>query len=476
MNKLFAILDRGGPCPGLCFALIALLLAPVAGLADDRPTEVAASVHPGKLPREALLFRNGDLLYGMLESITAEAQVRWRHADVAHVIDFKPENIAEIRFPHRPLAVTNGVHTCRLELSNGDELEGSLVSLDQQQAELQTWYAGSLVVPHRFIQTITPVSLEGSIVYEGPAGLEGWTIGKVVSALGDAGEWKYKNGAFYATNAASIARIVNLPDISKLEFDLAWKGVFQLAIALFTDYLHPINLANKDTEPAFMGFYSLQLNSFSANLLPVKKNDPIRYLGQISVPPFNQKTSAHVEIRSSKPRRSIALLVDGQLIKQWTDTEEFAGQGRGVRFVHQGQGKVRLSNLRISEWDGLNEEKSNPNPTGKLDIAKLRNGDKVTGQVESLRDGTLNIATAGTKLSIPLNRIRQIEFAGQRVERLGSTGTDARAVFHRGGGVSLRLDKSENGKVFGVSPAVGTVALDVQALSRLELNLRAEGR
>src|SRR5262249_15342491 len=161
----------------------------------------------------------------------------------------------------------------------------------------------------------------------------------------------------------------------------------QLAIALYTDYYQPINLANKDTEPEFGGFYSLQLNSFSANLLPVKKNDPLRYLGQVSVPAFNQKNTAHVEIRASKTKRTIALLVDGEVVKQWNETEEFVGQGAGVRFVHQGQGKVKLSQLRVSVWDGQFEEKPSAHPDAKQDIAKLRNGDKAGGTLNSIQDG-----------------------------------------------------------------------------------------
>ena len=422
--------------------------------------------------REALFFRNGDILFGALESIQPRGQIRWRHADVDQPIEFQPENVSEIRFPSRPSARPVGVNSSRLQLSNGDELEGIDLVLNDDQGTLQTWYGGAIAIPRKFIQGVVPLLPEGATLFEGPTGYEGWTIGKVVSALGDAGEWKYSNGAFYATNAASIARDLNLPDSARIEFDLAWKGVFQLAVALFTDYLQPINLANKDTEPQFAGFYSLQLNSFSANLLPVKKNDPLRYLGQVSVPPFNQKNSAHVEIRASKLKRTVSLHVDGQLIKQWIDTEDFAGQGKGMRFVHQGQGKVKLSGFRVAEWDGLGDEKLTFNTDGKLDIAKLRNGDKVLGLVQQIQGTNLTIATGDTKLVIPLSRVRQIEMAGQKVERLAADTSNARAVFKRGGVVSLRLEKWEHGKVFGTSSTLGALAFDGTAFSRLELDLQ----
>src|ERR1041385_9419692 len=52
--------------------------------------------------RAAVLFRNGDLLYGALDSINPSSAVRWRHPDADQPIDFLPESITEIHFPLRP--------------------------------------------------------------------------------------------------------------------------------------------------------------------------------------------------------------------------------------------------------------------------------------------------------------------------------------------------------------------------------------
>jgi hypothetical protein len=425
--------------------------------------------------REALLFRNGDLLYGTLESISPDQDIRWHHADSTQSIQFAPENVAEIHFPPHHASATNLPGLCRFRLGNNDELEGSLVQVDQEKALLRTWYAGEVTIPRKALQALIPVPPEGAIVFQGPTGVEGWTVGKVQAAAiaaGDTGQWKYKNGAFYATNAASIARDVHLPDTASVEFDLAWKGLFQLAIALYTDYLQPISLANKDSEPEFGGFYSLQVNSFSANLLPVKKNDPLRYLGQVSVPAFNQKNAAHVELRASKSKRIVALLVDGQLIKQWVDTEEFAGQGGGLRFVHQGQGKVKLSNLRVTEWDGQFEEKPSMTVGSKQDLVKLRNGDKLSGHVEGVRDGKMIVTTEATRLEIPMARVKQAELAGAKTEQAAANANLTRASFERGGALTFQLEKWEDGKALVRSPNFGELTFDGTVFSRLEFHVK----
>ena len=452
-------------------AWTALLHTAPAARAADVTSDSGASTPLLKDSREALLFRNGDLLYGALESIRPQAGIRWRHSDVDEVIEFTPDNISEVHFPPRPRVPVASPSACRLHLSNGDELEGNVVVFDSEKAVLETWYAGEVTVPRKMIQSIVPVLPEGAVVFDGFTGPEGWTIGKAVSVLGDSGEWKYKNGAFYATNAASIARDLKLPDVAIIEFDLAWKGVFQLAVAIYTDYMEPINLANKDTEPAFAGFYSLQINSFSANLLPVKKNDPLRYLGQVSVPAFNQKNTAHVEIRANKPARSVTLCVDGQVIKHWIDTEDFAGEGAGVRFVHQGQGKIRLSNLKVYEWNGQSDEKLVGTPDVKQDTARLRNGDKVTGQVEVIKNAALSVSTGDARLSIPLSRVKQIDLAAKGVERVRDDPANVRAIFSRGGAVTFQLVQWQDGKVRGTSPNFGELAFDTEAFSRVELQL-----
>jgi hypothetical protein len=317
-----------------------------------------------------------------------------------------------------------------------------------------------------------PIPAGQALIFEGPTGLEGWTMGKMAATIADPGAWKYKNGAFYATRPASIARDLNLPDVASIQFDITWKGLLYLAVALYTEYLHPINLANKEQEPDFGGFYSLQLNYMSANLLPVKKHDILRYggLGQGAIPAFTQKNNAHIEIRVSKPKKLVALLVDGALIKQWIDTEEFAGTGKALRFVHQGQGSIKLSNLRLTEWDGQFEEPPAPAPESKMDIARLRNGDKLNGDLQVIRNGLATVSVSGKALDVPLTRVKQIDLAGQKSERAKEDPTDVHAYFTEGGTLTFHLEEWGDTRVIATSPNFGRVAFDPTAFNRLRFH------
>ncbi|MBI2926952.1 MAG: hypothetical protein HYY24_14755 [Verrucomicrobia bacterium] len=418
-----------------------------------------------------MLFENGDLLYGTLQSIDAQNGIRWLHPDAQGPIDFLPDHAREIQLRPQTQPSTPSSSACKVQLTNQDELEGDLVSVDAEKIVLTTWFGGELTIARSMAQVLIPIPAIRAPVFSGPTGLEDWTIGQV-KTLGDrTGEWRYKNGAFYAAQAASIARDIKLPEVASLQFDLAWKGMLNLALALYTDYMQPISLANKETEPPFSAFYSMQINSFSVNLLPVKQDGPLKSLGQISVAAFSRKNDARIEIRVDKARRLVALMVDGVLVKQWVDPEDYTGKGTGIRLVHQGQGALKLSNLRVSEWDGQFEERPTNTPDSKHDLAKLRNGDRVAGDVQTIRDGKLAFATTGSTLAVPLSRVKQIELAGVKSTRPKAGPGDVRAFFPSGASVTFRLEKWDGQTVSGTSPSLGRVSFQTSAFARLQFNV-----
>ncbi|MEW6302554.1 MAG: hypothetical protein AB1705_03730 [Verrucomicrobiota bacterium] len=440
--------------------LFALLFAQVARAAQAAPAATNA-------PRHAILFQNGDLLFGSLESITGEAGVRWRRADVPEPIDFAANNVAQIHLGRAPAPAFPPKDACAVRLRNGDELEGNLVSLDAKELKLSTWYAGQLAIPRANVELISPLPVQLATVFDGFTGVKGWTMGKVNAPTGEAGEWKYLDGAIYANEAASIAADLKLPGMMTMEFDLAWRGTLNIALALFTDSLEPISLRTKENEPKFGAFYSLQINSFSVNLLAINQQDPLRSLGSAIVPAFNQKNSSRLAIKVNKERRSILLFVDGQLIKEWMDAEVFSGEGSGVRIVHQGQGSARISNFRISEWDGRLEQRPQPRKEAKDDLALLLNGDRLQGTLHSVRDGKASFTMGPRTVEVPLPRVMHLDLAGERTEA-PEPPESVRAEFARKGGLTLTLERWESDRAAASSPLLGKLTFDPRAFSRIQ--------
>jgi hypothetical protein len=432
---------------------------------EEKPKATNSMV--GRGFQEAALFKNGDVLAGTLLGIQSNLVV-WKHPDAQKAVELTAAMLAELQIKAESKSHSASTNACVVRLTNDDQFEGELVSLDAEHLILKTWYAGEITLPRNFIQTIVPTGPSRSTIFEGPAGLDGWTLGKTTQALPNQGQWIYRNGAFYASKAASIARDLHLPEVSSFSFDLTWKGYFQMAIAIYSDSLQPVSLANKETEPDFGGFYSLQLNTFAANLLPITRNDPIRYLGQASLLTLSQKNKAHIDIRTSKPRHSISLLVNGEMVREWIDPAEFAGKGSAVRFVHQGQGAVKIENIKVTEWDGQFEEREQQPPPVKTDLAKLRNGDRVTGTLATIRDGSASMSMGERKLDIPFTRGKEFSFAREKSVRPPAQGADVRGFFARGGAVTLQIEKWDTNSLVAVSPAFGRATFHPRAFTRLE--------
>jgi hypothetical protein len=420
---------------------------------------------------DCLSFRDGDLLYGKLLEIQSGSVIRWQHADASEPIDFKPENVSQIDFAPRPPTTGRADYSCKLWLANGDALAGNLVACDRDVLTLDTWYAGKLKILRRALQTLA-FNPRTPIVFDGLSGLDGWTQGNAVKGIiGEAGQWSYRNGAFYSDKAASIARDMKLPDRAQIQFDLAWRGPLNMAVALYTDSLQPILLTDKENGPDFGGFYSLRFaNTLFVTLTPIRKKDPLRTLGEpLIIQSLTQKDRVHVDLRMSKADRQVALFLDGALIKDWIDPSGFAGQGTGVRFVNNSLGgAVKMHNFRVSKWNGVLDDASAEVPDPSHDVVYLESGAKVSGAVASIADGKISLLTTGGATNVPLTDASAIEFARYQGQPPPASSVNTRATFVQGGAVTFEMLSWRPDGLEASSPDLGKVKFDPAAFGRLQ--------
>jgi hypothetical protein len=105
------------------------------------------------------------------------------------------------------------------------------------------------------------------------------------------------------------------------------------------------------------------------------------------------------------------------------------------------------------------------------DLAKLRNGDKVAGILESIRDGKITVDMAGRQIGIPLARVKQIELARQKVDRVAGDLPNVRAFFARGGSIAFQLAGWNEQGVQGVIPNIGRVNFNPAAFTKLDFDV-----
>lgn len=422
-------------------------------------------------PPDTLLLRNGDRLDGNLTSIDPQHTVRWKHSDVAEPIEFKLDSVSEVEFHPPPSPPRDPNFPCRLALAGGDALEGNLVSCSRETLTLQTWYAGQLRIPRKLVQSISFLPTTPDIfMLTAP---DGWTQGAAKGVLGaDSGRWTFRDNAFYADKSASVARDLKIPDGAEIQFDLAWNGALSLSLALYTDSLQPLLIADKDTAPDFTGFYSMRFQSMFVDVARIKKGEnPLVYLPAVVVPAFSQTNRVHVDIRAQKKTGTLALTVDDQLLQVWTDTNGVIGTGTGIRFVHNvspnGRDMIKISDLRLGPWDGVLESSPTNTVAPEQDIAWLTNASCVAGAFESLADGKLTIRDKKDHVEVPLGRVRRITFYSSDDEPAKLPDGTLHALLEHGGRIALQVESWTADGVVVHSPEFGDAKFDPKIFRKL---------
>lgn len=199
--------------------------------------------------------------------------------------------------------------------------------------------------------------------------------------------------------------------------------------------------------------------------------DPLRSLGAIAVPALMQRNHAHFDLRTSKRDHKIALLINGVLVKEWIDPEGFAGQGTMMRFVHQGQGSVKLSNIRIRPWNGQLEQPT-PAPAHRpTDSVRLADGTRLNGQIQGINNGKISIAMDDStpKLNqVNLSDLRQIDFASQNLTSAQTNSQPVKVLLNAGYIISGQLDSWTPDTMTLTSPCFGKAKFDPKKVSRLQ--------
>jgi hypothetical protein len=410
-------------------------------------------------------FLNGDKLHGTFLSIDPQHGVRWRHPAVRQVMEIEPSSVGSVNLDRPPVSEGHSNETCLVQLSNEDELQGRLVSLDTNAITLETWYAGTLTIPRAMARSLNPGKAPSTAIYEGPTSLDGWTVKSSGgfqrgAGPGSAAGWKYRNGAFYGAGNCSAGKDMNLPPRSNIEFDLSWRGYLQMAVSFYADKL----------ERYGGDCYMLQLNTGSIYLQRMSKDGNSSNFGHSEASALAQKSKVHISVRSNKEQKTISLLIDGAMVKQWNERGDFS-TGSGLVFFQQGAGVVKISSLRISEWDGKFDDQAAD--AGKLtaDLVKLGNKDKISGTLKSIRNGKLSFGTEFATLEIPIERVAEIELANPDPKKPEHKADEIRAVFADRGSVTFQIEQWDDQQVNATSPNFGQVKFLPSAFSRIDFNL-----
>lgn len=460
------------PCFGslpwklLLAAWLAVALAAGAGLkveGDEGKGGPAIAVPaPANGPAEAppdpfgsvLVFQNGDQLHGQLAAIPGDGTLLWRRQDSPQPLVFRLDTIYGIKLlrvpPGPDLAGT------RLVLTNGDALPGQVQALAADSLRLATAYGGELAVRRAMVASLHPAAaMARSYVYEGPGDLRTWTISQ--------GDWVVRRGVL--TGFGRIGTDAKLPGKCRLAFDIRWPGRYtNFTLALFCE----------DLRNFYFDAYHLTFGNTAVALQRRTRNQGSLNLGQVEVPAFANRSKARLELLINQEESKFALLVNGDLLKEWTDPQGWAAKGTGLVFsAHDSNARIGIANLTAANWDGKLGALV-PVEAGTQDMVQFTNFDRITGDALGIADGQLAFKTPYATLQIPLERIETAALRRDQAQRARRYAEDVELYFPTGDRCTLRLKALEDHRIIGYSENLGEVKVDLAAFTGIRFNLYAD--
>lgn len=396
---------------------------------------------------DVLMFENGDALHGRLESATPEKGVVWSRADTGSPILFELENIMQIKMSGGGGAAGG---SSSFRLTNDDVIRADMVSLDGTNLVVSTSQAGKLTINRLMLASITPGRKTTVAGFTGPNNEKEWTITPPAS-------WTVKKGALYSKGSGTLGREMNLPDMASIEMDVAWKTHYpEFRFSFYTDTFTSYSGNNYCLRPS--SSYIRLYRSGSSSGMP---HAMFNFMG---------KRKAHFKLLVNKKAKSTTLLMDGQMVTTWTDPNDFAGGGTGIA-LYAYSNPLKVSNIRVSSWDGTIPRAPSKGAETKEDVIELINGDKITGDLQSIKDGNVSFGTSYATLKVPFDRVVKVFMSSEKAERARRYAEDVRVHFHSGGTMTLKLDKIEKGRVTGVSENFDRASFGLDSVQLVDLNV-----
>jgi hypothetical protein len=408
----------------LCFRLLAILLGAVLA------TSARASDQPTSSPTQPVLYlANGRISAGEIGLSTAPGILRWRAASAGSPSDFTWNEVSAIQWPPPARRPKPTGEFC-FELAAGDVLFGSLVALDEKQAELEVPSLGRLHVQRSSLHRLHRWRDGADLIYRGPNGLAGWKE--------PAGQknWREDSGRpMTDRDGVSIQGDFGIPGRASIEFELSWRSKADFVFALGVD----------DTENSVKRAFRFE--AWAGDLIFQRETEREADLAVVQeIAPGAGR--AHLQVYVDQREGRILVFSAGG--KQLADVKARSTTPAALPglYLWNVRGDVRLDWLRIGRWDG---EMPSYVRAGQTHINRA-DGSKLDGQLTGWRAASKEFLfkTEKGETRISGNQFSSVVFPAPN----DSAPRIVRAVHHDGSRISGEIVKVENGLLELTAPGI----------------------
>jgi len=124
---------------------------------------------------DLLRFSNGDQLHGSFLGISENQAISWKRDDLGEAMTLKTENIRHIILQNNtPQQAPSDF--AYVSLNNGDQIPGQVVSVDENNVQIESQTVGNISMPISAIASICPNPFGGKLLYVGPFSPDQWEV------------------------------------------------------------------------------------------------------------------------------------------------------------------------------------------------------------------------------------------------------------------------------------------------------------
>ena len=422
------------------------------GSVVNQPTSASHGSGGSGPALDVLDFLMGDRMSGDLLGIE-EQKLRWKHPDAVDSMSFVMDNLQGAVLKGRR-DVGGLLKLARVEMTNGDIYRGKIVSMSGNNLVIETPYAGNVTLVVAHVKSIRPAT-ESKIVYEGPNSLEEWKTNQ--------NSWAFNKGTLTSRSGnQSIGRVIDdLPDMASIEMDLAWRGNAQINIGFW----------GENPESIHQNSHTLMIQGSYVRLFRYSNTHGGNDLGAINFEAFQTSTRATLGLKLDRKGQNIALFVDGVLAKQWKDTSPGPLTGSALILQSTSGNALRVSNIRVTQWDGKFGGAGSEEGQGETDMAEFSNGDKFSGKLEQIANGQMKFVTDFATFDVPVQRVARVELASKTREQARRHPGDVEVFFPTEERITLRLNTLGNEFLKGSSQNSGDLNLRRSMITKLRFNI-----
>ncbi len=424
----------------------------------------AALAGDGGTPSDFLVYRDGDVLRGALESLTPQGgALRWSAGPLA---GFSTEALYAAFLRGRPPLQGMRNPRASVKLTNGDSLTGDVRSLDAQALKMDTWYAGTLTLKRTMVASVEMLKDEGAIFYEGPKEAGEWK--SAARASESKKSWDFQGGTLVCVPAECFSVFHVIPELAK---EAALRVGFDLSAG--AGVTASVSLCSGPEDGGIAGIrWELEERQLSGWFGGSRRLSVSLASGLVP-------SVRRMELFLDRKKRTCTVELNGvrTATLSWKAADDKKLSGDRMVFSPQAPGETetpfQVSRIRVTRWDGVLPSASTlSGPAPAEDELQLVSGDHVSGKLTGLVKGVYLLETSYAKLRFPPAAVESLRFSGKGAEVARLRVGDLRATLAGGSGVvTLCLSGLRGGALSGTSENFGPFAVPLAALEKMEFSL-----